>query len=80
MHLLEKFWSLDKNEKVISALQDWRGRAVLFVLCVLLFSVESADLLKALLLLGLAFSFAIFPGVRTWFYWYFPKAWGFTAS
>lgn len=61
MHLLEKFWSLDKNEKVISALQDWRGRAVLFVLCVLLFSVESADLLKALLLLGLAFSFAYIP-------------------
>ena len=52
MHLLEQFSSLDKNEKVISAIQGWRGRAALFVLCVLLFSVESADLFKAVLLLG----------------------------
>ena len=61
MHLLEQFSSLDKNEKVISAIQGWHGRAALFVLCVLLFSVESADLFKAVLLLGLAFSFAYIP-------------------
>ena len=61
MYLLEQFSSLDKNEKIIAGLQSWRGRALLFVLAVLLFSIESADITKALLLLGLAFTFAYMP-------------------
>ena len=61
MYLLDQFSSLDKNEKIIAGLQGWRGRALLFVLAVLLFSIESADIVKALLLLGLAFTFAYMP-------------------
>ena len=61
MYLLEQFSSLDKNEKIIAGVQGWRGRALLFVLAVLLFSIESADMVKALLLLGLAFTFAYVP-------------------
>jgi len=61
MYLLQQFASLDKNEKIIAGLQGWRGRALLFVLAVLLFSIESADIVKALLLLGLAFTFAYIP-------------------
>jgi hypothetical protein len=76
MYLLEKFWSLDKNEKIIDALQSWRGRALLFVLAVPLFSVESADLFKAFLLLGLAFAFAYVPRHQDWTLLVFTQALG----
>ena len=76
MYSLEQFSSLDKNEKVIAGLQAWPGRALLFVVSVLLFSIESADIVKAILLLGLAFTFAYMPRHQDWTLLLFTQALG----
>jgi hypothetical protein len=61
MHLLRIFFTLDKNPWVIEAAQNPLGKLLLFVCAVLIFSIESHDLLQAVLFLGMSFTYAYIP-------------------
>jgi len=58
MHLIRYFSTLDKNPSIIELVQNPLGRFCFFVCSVLIFSIESNNLVQSILLMGMSFTYA----------------------